>query len=414
MRNDSPRVAPSPRVAASPRMASTPLTPKWDGHQDSALEYIQAARSKIPDDGFRHPGLRRGETFNGATDATFNVRYTTAKPSLSLSDDDSPRRSSYRRRASETPPTRSRESTRKEKEPSKRSSSTRKPFGEIVDPPSPMPKTPTLKSTTSAPPLTPEFSKPVRSRTEYPRKAKDSFPSPPLRSQTFQSGDRDRDRERDRDRGRDREGSRLKQSVQYDSPASDSDGPVYVPPRSSRSPPRPPRGSRSPPRPQRVSSSPRRPEPSQTTHYKVGSAGVVPKTPTGRHRSELRNVGNDDYLPRDRSESPRGGRKSDRPPLSGGGSRQTPQRSHSQSYFSSPGEPVSIPVRPKLPREHGSRGSPLFAEVTEVQFSPAYGVDDIRYSPHAGVDSYRRGSEPTHRDAYPSPRSGRSGEVYAN
>lgn len=403
LRNDSPR------VSASPRLGTAPLTPKWDGHKDSALEYMQAARSKVPDSGFQPPTLRRGETFAGP-ETTYSVRYATpVKASLSLSDDDSPRRSSFRRRASEAPPTRSRDPARKEKDfSSKRSSSTRKPQAEIVEPPSPpMPKTPKLKTHTSAPPLAPEYGKPIRSKTDYPRKEKDSIPSPPLRSQTFQSGDR----ERDRDRGRDREGSKLRNPVQYDSPGSDSDGPIYASPRTSRSPPRPQRGSRSPPIIQRVSS-PRRREP-ETTRYSVSQGSAVPKTPTPRHRADLRNIDDEDYSPRDRSESPRGGRKSDRPPISGGGSRQAPQRSHSQAFYPSVVEPIIHTVRPKLSRDHGSsgsRGSPLFGE---VKFGQSYRDEDVRYSPHAGVDPYRRGSEPVHRDTYPSPRSGR-GEVYVS
>jgi len=83
-----------------------------------------------------------------------------------------------------------------------------------------------------------------------------------------------------------------------------------------------------------------------------------------------------------------------------------------------PGEPpIGLTTRPKLSREHGSGGSRgLFGEVAtdmrDVRFSPAYREEDIRYSPHAGVDTFRRGSEPGHRDAYTSPRSGRSGELY--
>ena len=137
-----------------------------------------------------------------------------------------------------------------------------------------------------------------------------------------------------------------------------------------------------------------------------GSA--VPKTPTMRHRAELRNIGGDDYSPpRDRSESPRGTRKSERPSVNTSSSRQAPQRSQSQTYYTSPGDPVVLPVRPKMSRDPtsgSSRGSPLFAEVTEVKYSPKYRDEDVHYSPHAGVDPYRRGSEPVHRDTYPSPR----------
>lgn len=409
MRNDSPR------VSASPRLGTVPLTPKWDGHKDSALEYMQAARSKVPDDGFRQPPLRRGETFGG-TDTAYSVRYTTApKASLSLSDDDTPRRSSFRRRASEAPPSRSRETTRKEKESTKRSSSTRKTYTEDVGPPSPPPvlKMPKFKTHTSAPPLSPDSLKPVRSKTEYPRKDKESsVSSPPTRAHTFQSVDSHR--ERDRDHGRDREGSKLKNPILYGSPGSDTDDHIFVSPRGSRSPPRPPRTSRSPPRPQRVSS-PRRREAPEQTHYKIREGSAVPKTPTTRHRTVMRDIDDEDYSPRDRSVSPRGSRKTERPPISGGGSRQTPQRSQSQSHYPSPVDPMAVPIRPKQSRDHGSsgsRGSPLFAEVTEPQYTPVYRDEDVRYSPHAGVDPYRRGSEPTHRSSYPSPRT-RGGEVYA-
>ena len=395
LRNDSPKVSATPRVV--------PLTPKWDGHKDNALEYMQAARSKVPEDGFRPPPLHRGGTFAGP-ETSYNVRYTTAKASLSLSDDDTPRRSSFRRRASETPPTRSRETTRKEKESFKISSSTRKINPEIVEPPSPPPvlKTPKFKSHTSAPPLSPEFiSRPVRSKTEYSRKEKESTtPSPPLRASTFHG-----ERERDRDRGRDREGSKLRNNVQYESP-SDSEGPAYASPRGSRSPPQPQRGSRSPPRVQRVPS-PRRREPPEPTRYSINQGTAVPKPSLTRHRAEMRSLNDDDYSPRDRSESPRGGRNKERAPVSGSGSRQAPQRSQSQMYYP-PGEPIIVAGRPKPSRDYGSSGSSrgLFGELTDAR--------DVRYNPHSGVDAFRRGSEPGHRDAYPSSRSGRSGEVYVS
>lgn len=421
LRKDSPRAAPSPRFG------TVPLTPKWDGINASAQDYIQAARGKVP-------GLRRGETFNGPT-ATYDVRYATVpKPTVSLSDDDTPHRSSYRRRASETPPTTRSRDSKKEKEPSKRSSSRKifgeivdsssspktpksssrrtfgeKMFGESVDSPSPKtPKTPTLKSATSAPPLAGDFLKPVRSRTEYPRPSKDTMPSPPSRSQTFQSGDRG-DRDRDRDRGREREASKLRTYVKYDSTDSEGEPKIFSSPRGSRSPPRPARGSRSPPRPQRSSSDRRREAPE--TRYSVSKGNVVPKPPLTRHRAEMRNIDDEDYSPRDRSESPGGGRRSERTPVSGGGSRSSQQRSHSQAYYA---EPASIPVRTKISREHpstSSRGSPLFAEVMEPKFANAYRTEDVRYSPQA--DPYRRGSEPGPRDSYSSPRSGR-GEVYVN
>lgn len=397
-RNESPRVAASPRVV--------PLTPKWDGHKDSALEYMQAARSKVPDDGFRPPTLRRGGTFAGP-ETSYSVRYTTAKPSLSLSDDEAPRRSSFRRRASETPQTRSRETTRKEKDSSKRSSSTRKANPEIVEPPSPPPmlKTPKFKTHTSAPPVSPEFiAKPVRSKTEYSRKDKDPSIPPLARASTFH-GDRER------------EGSKLRNNIQYESPVSDDEGPTYASPRGSRSPPQPQRSSRSPPRVQRVSSPRRREPPEQQTRYSINQGAAIPKTPLTRHRAEMRSLNDEDYTQRDRSESPQGSRNKERTPVTGGSSRQTPQRSSSQMYYP-PGEPpIVLTARPKLSREHGSGSSRgLFGEVAtdmrDVRFSPAYREEDIRYSPHSGVDTFRRGSEPGHRDAYTSPRSGRSGELY--
>jgi curved DNA-binding protein CbpA len=391
--DEIPMRAEGARTSASPRIGTAPLTPKWDGHKDSALEYMNAARSKAPaDDGFRPPGLRRGETFAGP-ETVYTVRYASPTKAAfhSLSDDDSPRRSSFRRRASEAP-SRSREPPRKESS-SRRSPSTRKVYADIVDPPSPpsVPKTPKLKSHSSAPP-TSEFATPARSKTEYPRKAKDAPMPSVTRSQTFQSGDRER--------GRDREGSKLRIPVHYESPESDSDGITYAAPRTSRSPPRPTRASRSPPRPQRASSPPRRRDGPEKTRYSVSSQGAVPITPMSRHRSELHNIDNDSYFPRERSESPRGGKSS--------GSRQA-QRSQAHH---TPTEPIVLTARPKPSRDHGSssRGGALYGE---VKFSPNYRAEDIRYSPQSSADPFRRGSDLGPRDNYPSTRSGR-GEVYAS
>jgi curved DNA-binding protein CbpA len=386
------------RASASPR---TPVTAKWQSHEDSALEYMHAARSKVPDDGFRHPGMRRAETFSAET--VYNVRYATPTKAAYSSDEDTPRRSSGRRRASETP-SRSRDESKKEKE-SKRSSSTRKAYPDIVDPPSSPPtlKTPKFKTHTSAPiesEFTKEFTKPVRSKTDYPRKDKESsVPSPLLRAQTFHSGERDRGRDREGNR----EGSKLRNPVQYDSAGSDDERPIYATPRNSRSPPRPARASHSPPR---------RREAPETKRYIIDQGRSVPISPPTRHRSEMHSIDDENFSPRDRSESPRGGRKSERPPVTSSGSRQTPQRSQSQAYYPPTVEPVILTSRPKLSRDHGSsgsRGSPLYGELKlgDVKFRPNYTADDIRYSPQS--DPYRRGSEPT-RENYSS-RGGR-GEVY--
>lgn len=394
----------------SPRQA--PLTPKWDDHKEYAAQYMQAARRKgAPSDDF-HPGpLRRSETF-AAEPQRYNIHYATPKSphlSHSPSDDESPRRSSARptRRASETPPTR-RDNPKKE-HPSR----AREPY--IVEPPSPtipIIKTPKLQSHSSAPPIVPGYSreKPGRSKTQdYPRQ--DPMPSLP-RAKTFQAGDHGRERERERDRG-----SRLKKSVNYDSDSSASDSPVYH---------HSPRHSHSPPR--QAHSPPRRPEPTRTstsTKYVVENGRIGPGV-SSRHREGLGRVDDEGYHTRDRSESPRGGRhREERPPITRNGgtssSRQTPQRSHSQSYSSypqppDPPEPVILTARPKMsPRDSGresgrasSRG-PYFGE---VNFSPNY-AERVVYSPVPGpaADPYRRGSEGHGQYSYP--RGGGRGEVYA-
>lgn len=393
--------------AAKESTRQAPLTPKWDEHKNYAAEYMQAARRKaVPADDFHPAPMRRAETF-AAPERKYNIRYATPQsPHLSPSDDEAPRRSSARtttRRGSEAPPSR-RDVPKKEhkRSPSSRARETKEPY--IVEPPSPtvpIIKTPKLQSYSSAPPIIPiPRDKPSRSKTQdYPRQEQGIPPLP--RAKTFQSGDREPGRDRDR-------GSRLKKSVNYATDDSDSDSPIYASPRHSHSPPR------------------RRDAPQPThTKYIIDNGRSVPIP--SRHRSEMRNIDNDDYRPsRDRSESPH---TQSRPPLTrasgSSGSRQVPQRSHSQAYYPpDPPEPVIHTVRPKMPaRESGnhSRGgsggrgnNPYFGE---VNFAPNY-AERVVYSPPVGGvssgDPYRRGSDPSHhRDAYayPTQRGGR-GEIY--
>lgn len=360
------------RPSASPRVPpSAPLTPKWDGHKEFAAEYMQAARRKAtPEEDFHHPGMRRSETFAGP-DVKYHTRYATpTKPTtFSPSDDDTPRRSSARRRTSETPPVRTREPLKREKE-TKRSPSVRKVYPDIVEPPSPppIPKVPKLKTHSSAPPIVPDFVKPSRSKSEYVKKEREPAIPSLSRSHTFQSGDRDRGRE----------SSRLRNPVQYDSDESETDPPVY----SSR----------------RVSRSPRQ------RRFIIREGRTFPVTTS--HRSDMHNVDDEDYSPRDRSESPRGGRKVERPPVSNT-SRQAPQRTNPQAYYPpEAAEPVTINARPQMPpRDHrgGTTRGSYFPE--GVKYAPAYRHEDILYSPHHSPDAYRKGSDPSTRDwSYPAPR----------
>jgi len=384
------------RLHAENTIRQAPLTPKWDAHKEFAGAYMQTARRKA-DEEFSPGPMRRAETFAGPETKTYNVRHVAPKsPHLSPSDDESPRRSSAARttrRSSEAPPRSTRESSKKEH---KRSPSARARDPYIVEPPSPPPvptiKVPTLKTHNSAPPAGFSREKPIRSKTEYPRSSQDA-PVPSLpRAQTFQNGERDR--------GKSRGGSRLKKSVEYAEGESDSDSPVYASPRHSHSPP-----------PRRVA-----PEP---TRYIIDNGRSVP---ISKHRSEMRDIDDEDYGKRDRSESPRGTRHSERPPLNrsgGSGSRQAPQRSHSQAYYTPEApEPIILTARPKMPaRETGhrsgsGRGGPYFGE---VNFAPSYGAKDATYSPHAIPQEFRRGSDPTHHRDYATytPRAGRD-PVYAS
>jgi curved DNA-binding protein CbpA len=369
-----------------------PLASKWDKHKEYAGQYMQAARRKVApvEDDFVHPGQpRRAETFT----ASYNVRHVAPQ----FSDDEAPRRSSARkepRRASETPPTRTRDKSSKGS--SRRSPAAPPKDAYIVEPPSPPPVTrkPTLQTRSSAPPDSASFSspqeKPSRSRTQdYPRS--DAIPPLP-RAHTFTSGDHKVDRSRDRG------GSRLKKAVEYSSAESDSDSPA------------PQRRSYSPP-PRRAAAAP--PEP---TRYIIDNGRTVPIT---RHRSELRDL-NEDHYTRDRSESPHGGRRSRERPSGtrNGSSRAVPIRSQSQNYYPPDApDPVVHTVRPKMPPREGSHhqstrsgGAPT-GYFGDVKYAPQYKPENVIYS-SSPADIYRRGSDP--RDHYYPYQRGGSGrpEVY--
>lgn len=393
LRNEAAAAA---NARATKETRQAPLTPKWDEHKTFAAEYMQAARRKVPATDEFHPGpMRRAETFAGSS---YNIRHVSPhsphSPNLSPSDDEAPRRSSARsssRRVSEAQTSR-RDTPKKER---KRSPSARAREPYVVEPPPPtpsVPKPPKLQTHSSAPPLTSVFAreKPSRAKTQdYPR-GEQAVPSLP-RAKTFQSGEREHGRDRERDRG-----SRLKKSVNYDSDHSDSDSPVYGSPRHSRSPPR-------------------RSEAKKTV-YTVDKGRTVPAP---RHRSDVRNIDDEDYHTRDRSESvsPRTGRHAERPPLSrnggGSGSRQAPQRSHSQVYYAD-AEPVihtahhKIPSREPGPHRNGSSRGPYFGE---VKYSPNYGEHVVYSPPVPSTDAYRRGSEPSYhdRDQYHAPYPPRNG-----
>jgi len=120
---------------------------------------------------------------------------------------------------------------------------------------------------------------------------------------------------------------------------------------------------------------------------------------TGDHRSELRE---DSFgYSRDRSESPRGSRRSaERPPpmrqgVSGSGS------THPRGTFFPSPEPIIKEARPKI-STHEASGR-YFGE---VKYSPNYGPEHVKYS-----EAFRRGSDPSHhhRDyMYSSPRTGKT------
>lgn len=354
----------SSRRTEDDRDSQPTLAAKWNDHREYAAQYMQASRQKVMEkskDGFHPPPMRRAETFAAPS---YNIRYAAPPvppppPSYPPSEDEAPRRSSARsssRRPAEVPSTRSREKSRSK---DKRS---RDPY--IVEPPSPPPsiKKPTLHSYPSAPPVVPVYSsQPSRSQTmqsQYSRK--DTVPPMP-RAATFQAGDGSR-------------GSKLKKSMDFES-ESDSDTPIYTSRRSASPPPRR----------------------QEEVRYHVSNGRTVPVTRADRR--------DDEYVPsRDRSPSPRATRlPSERVPLERGSSNSGRQR---QYHTSDTREPIVIPVRPKMsPRESGhrssgSRGSPLYEQ---VKWSPAYGPADVVYTTAPSQSSYRRDSDPGHREySYPT------------
>jgi hypothetical protein len=339
------RAADAAREAARAQIKEAPMDPKWNEHMDFAGKYMQAARRKgaAEESAFQHPGLRRAETYTSPTSREYNLRHATPE----YSDDDAPRRSSAPRRTSETP------STRRDRSRSRRSPSHPRDSPYIVEPASP-PRMPTLQTHYSAPPnLSRE--KPTRSKTQdYPRNQPASIPPLP-RAQTFQSGDRGRDR--------DHRSSGLKKEVS----ASDSDSDDYRSPHHSSSPPH------------------RRPE----TRYVVEGNRAVPIPTTSRHRADMHGL-NETYVPRERSESPRG--TPSRPPLTRNppSSERPRTATRSTSYYTAPEapEPIILTARPKLAREQsGSRSIPLH----KVQYSPAYTPENVTYSSNRpGPDLYDR------------------------
>jgi hypothetical protein len=347
---------------------------------------MQAMRRKATDPEVDFGQKIRPETFQ---ETPYTVRYAT--PHTPFLDDEFPRRSSARatsRRSSEQIsipiPIRSRDqpiSSGKERKGS--ASYEREPYIVEAAPPSPPIKKPSLQTHSSAPPIIPNVSssrkEPHRSKTTGPEYSRREAPAPPPlpRAATFQSGDKVKSTSK---------GSKLRRSMEYISDESDSDSPTY-------------------PSPRPVSPSPRRREP-EPVHY------INRSIPLREHRSELRE---DSYYPRERSESPRGGRRSaERPPLvrsggSGSGSGSgTHQFARSAFYPAnlSP-EPIIKEARPKLsPREPSGRTTTTTTRTpyfTEVKYAPAYGPEHVSYS-----EPYRRGSEPTHRRNYEYvPRAGR-------
>lgn len=366
---------------------SADLDPKWDKHQSAASQYIKAANGRRREDSGHmepHPGIRRAETF-AAPSQKYRVAYAANAPYIS-DDEDSPRRSSGRRetrRASEAPIMRQ-ESLNREK--SSKSSRRVIPDPYIVEPPSPPPPTvrkPTLQTHSSAPPNISSFRKePVRSKTQdYPRTEK--APSLP-RAATFAPGDRGR-------------GGSSKLRREVHSEDSDSDEPTYSPRRSS---PPPPRKSTEPVR------------------YSIINGRSVPITArTTDHRADLQ-----DPYDRDRSESPRGSSRQERPSVPRASSerpRAVPIRTQSQAYYGPPAgsraDPIivdAIPSRPKLARENSRSNvhstSPRASSSSggaympaEVKYGPQYGHESVNYSsypPGSGGDhAYsRRGSEGIH------------------
>lgn len=353
MREEQARAAEAIRAAEAARaqIKEAPMDPKWNEHMDFAGKYMQAARRKgaAEEAAFQHPGVRRADTY-AAPGTPYNVRHATPQ----YSDDDSPRRSSGHketRRASETT------STRRDRSRSRRSPSrSREPY--IVEPSSPPPRMkPTFQSHSSAPPTLPR-EKPSRSKTQdYPRA--DGIPPLP-RANTFQVNERGRDREY--------HSSGLRKEV----PPSDSES--DTPYRSS-----PPRHSSSPPPPRRAE-----------TRYFVQESRAVPIPNTSRHRTDLHNL-NENYVPRDRSESPRG--TPGRPPLtrnppSSESKPRTSPRIH--SYYTTPPEapePVILTARPKIHREPSNSRGPKY---DHIAYSPAYTPHDVKFSARPGPDLYER------------------------
>ncbi|KAG9229384.1 DnaJ domain-containing protein [Amylocarpus encephaloides] len=376
------------RQGATPKQA--PLAAKWDKHMDYAGQYLQASRAKVQpsiEEEFRPATLRRAETYAPPVSATYNVRHV---PPQQFSDDESPHRSSASirkesRKSAEAPPSR-KEKSGKDKDRSRRSSPTHPKDPYIVE----AHRTPTLQSHSSAPPNVASFApreKPSRSKTQdYPRK--DATPPLP-RASTFHHGDRSRERS---------SGSRLRPSIETDE--SDSD-----------SPPPNPRRSYSPPPASRQSSA----VPSHT-YYIIDQGRTMP---VGRHRLEMRDIGDEHVYPRNRSESPRGGHRSrerlttTRNHGSSHSSRAIPVRSQAYHPPEAPKVPVPrvVEARPPLSRGEGyarssSRGGAGYYPA-DVKFAPSYNQDNVIYSttPEA-VYGGSRSREPA--SYYPSERTQRS------
>ncbi|TAQ84895.1 hypothetical protein B7494_g6782 [Chlorociboria aeruginascens] len=383
--SDEYRAAPRPEKKSSrkveddsPRAEAIHATTNY--HIENALKYQMESKRKGEkihkiDTEFHPAPLRRAETFAAPPSQPY-ARYTAPPiPNFSPSDDDTPRRSSAHSRTRRSSDTRTRVDTPKtSSKESRRSPITRDPY--IVEPPSPtLPtakKIPPLQKHSSAPPII-EAAYPVakdprdktsRSKTaDYPRKEASSPPLP--RAATFQSGDRDRGRG----------GSKLKN--QYTSDESDDDLPTLTSPRYH---------------------SPRRREAPEPTRYVIDNGRSIP---ISRHRSELRDI--DDEYVRERSESPRGGRSAERPPLirtSGLGPRPAAApRSQSQAYYATePTQPAVVNARPKMaPRESSHRQPARESYLENVKFAPKYDFEHVIYSPQ----EVRRGSDPSHhRDYY--------------
>jgi curved DNA-binding protein CbpA len=346
--------------------ALTERAKKLDINTLKAVQYMEASRRKAePEMESRPKPVRRAETLQ---EAAYKIRFA-APPSPYAEDDDSPRRSSAARavptrRASEQVPVQS-SSSGKER---RTSPYDRDPY--IVEaspptPPDPPRRKPPLQSHTSEPPILPNTSRkePHRSKTfqsEYVRRDSTTAPPPLPRAATFQAGDKIKSSSR---------GSNLKTQMHYGSDASDSEG--YSPRPSSRR------------------------EPIETTRRYIYDKGRT--VPLERYRSALREDNYED--PRDRSESPRGTRRSgaDRPSLSRSGGSGT-QHSYSRGYSSHSPEPIIKEARPKMPaRDSTGSSSSRVPYFTDIKYAPQYGPKDVHYSP----DGYRRGSDPTHHRDFP-------------